>query len=189
MEDKIKIGNNPRLYPMPMTLVGANVGGRANFMAVAWVARVNYEPALFGAALNKIHYTPMGILENKTYSINIPSAEMLEATDYCGVVSGKKTDKSKVFEVFYGETGTAPMIRECPLSIECRLVNTVDLPSNRLFIGEVVAAYSEERYLTDGELDVEKMKPFVLTMPDNRYWSLGECIGKAWSAGKGLKKR
>jgi flavin reductase (DIM6/NTAB) family NADH-FMN oxidoreductase RutF len=189
MSEKIKIGDNPCLYPMPMTLVGAKVAGKPNFMAAAWVARVNYKPALFAVALNQMHYTPEGIVENKTYSINIPGQDMLETTDYCGLVSGRSTDKSKVFDVFYGETGTAPMIGECPLAIECRLVNTVDLPSNRLFIGEVVAAYSEERYLTDGEPDVKKIRPFVLTMPDNHYWGIGECLGKAWNAGKKLKRR
>jgi flavin reductase (DIM6/NTAB) family NADH-FMN oxidoreductase RutF len=80
------------------------------------------------------------------------------------------------------------MIRECPLSLECRLVNAVDLPTNSLFIGEIVGAYSEERYLTEGKPDIKKISPFTLTMPDNNYWKIGGNAGKAWSVGKNFGK-
>jgi flavin reductase (DIM6/NTAB) family NADH-FMN oxidoreductase RutF len=116
--------------------------------------------------------------------VNFPTADMVEKTDYCGLVSGKKADKSQVFEVFYGELKTAPMIRECPLCIECRLADICELPANDLFIGEIVGAYSEEQYLTDGKPDIKKMNPMVLTMPDNRYWTVGGYAGKAWGEGK-----
>src|SRR4030042_133513 len=104
-----------------------------------------------------------------------------------GLVSGKRTDKSRLFEVFYGQLKAVPMIKTCPLSIECKVVQTVELPTNTFFIGEIVDIYSEERFLTDGNPDVKKINPFVLTMPDNRFWSIGECIGKAWDAGKALR--
>jgi flavin reductase (DIM6/NTAB) family NADH-FMN oxidoreductase RutF len=135
-----------------------------------------------------MHYTPEGIRDNKTFSINIPSAPMIELTDYCGIVSGRKVDKSEVFEVFYGETRTAPMIKQCPLCIECKLLDIYGLPTNAIYLGEVVAAYAEERCLTDGKPDIKKMNPAVLTMPDNRYWSVGEYLEKAWGVGKKLKK-
>lgn len=185
---KINLGNNVFTYPMPVTLVGAIVQGRVNFMTVSWVTRVNFTPPMLAVALYQGHYTPQGIREHRTFSVNIPSADMVEKTDYCGLVSGKKTDKSGVFEVFYGELKTAPMIRECPLCLECRLVNIVELPTNHLFIGEIVAAYTEADYLTDDRPDVVKINPLLLTMPDNNYWTVGGLAGKAWSAGKKLKK-
>jgi flavin reductase (DIM6/NTAB) family NADH-FMN oxidoreductase RutF len=73
--------------------------------------------------------------------------------------------------------------------VECKLVKTVELPTNSFFIGEIVAAYSEERFLTDGVPDIKKINPFLLTMPDNGYWSVGELIGRAWSAGKSMRKQ
>jgi flavin reductase (DIM6/NTAB) family NADH-FMN oxidoreductase RutF len=109
--------------------------------------------------------------------------DMVAVTDYCGIVSGGKTDKSKLFEVFYGELKSAPMISECPLTIECKLVQTVDLPTNTLFIGEIRNIYSEERYLENGKPDVRKIRPFLLTMPDNRFWSVGGQVGNAWKDG------
>ncbi|MDM8548685.1 flavin reductase family protein [Desulfobacterales bacterium HSG2] len=186
--EKINIGNNAFIYPMPVTLVGATVQGKANFMTVGWVTRVNAKPAMLAVGLNKAHYTPTGIREAKTFSVNFPSADMVEKTDYCGLVSGRKTDKSDVFEVFYGELKTAPMIRECPLCIECKLTEICELPTNNLFIGEIAAAYTEEKFLTDGKPDVKKINPLVLTMPDNSYWTVGEYAGKAWGEGKKLKK-
>ncbi len=132
------------------------------------------------------HYTPKGIAETETFSVNIPSSELLEKTDYCGLVSGKNVDKSNVFDVFYGSLKTAPMIRECPVTLECRLVQIVSLPSHSLCIGEIAGVYADDTVIDDGKPDFPKIDPLFLTMPDNRYWTLGTYAGDAWSAGKKL---
>jgi flavin reductase (DIM6/NTAB) family NADH-FMN oxidoreductase RutF len=186
--DKIKIDSDDAfVYPMPMTLIGAVVDGRPNFLAAAWVSRVNFKPAMMMVALGA-HHTNLGIDANGAFSINIPDVSLLEKTDYCGIVSGRKVDKSKLFDVFYGSLAGAPLIRECPLSMACRLNQTVKLPFDTLYIGDVVEVYTEERYLTGGKPDVKKINPFTLTMPDNHYWRVGELAGNAWSAGKKLKE-
>jgi flavin reductase (DIM6/NTAB) family NADH-FMN oxidoreductase RutF len=187
--NKIKIDNvGAFLYPMPMVLVGAVVGGKANFMAAAWVTRVNFKPPLLLIALGP-HYTNKGIDENRAFSINIPDVSLVEKTDYCGVVSGSKTDKSELFEVFYGEIANAPLIKECPVCMSCSVYDTVKLPFDVLYIGEPKEVFTEEKYLTDNQLDIKKVNPFTLSMPDNHYWSVGENLGKAWSIGKTLKKK
>jgi flavin reductase (DIM6/NTAB) family NADH-FMN oxidoreductase RutF len=184
---KVNIGT--RIFPiMPMSILGVKVDGKANFMALGWFNRVNANPPLLGVAVNKSHYSIAGIRENKTFSINIPNKKMMKETDYCGLASGKNTDKSEIFNVFYGKLLTAPMIDECPLCMECKLVETVEMPTNELFIGEIIETHIEPQYLTDDVPDMKKIDPLFLTMPDNNYWTLGENIGKAWSAGKELKK-
>ncbi len=185
---KINLGANAYIYPMPVTLVGAMVEGRANFMAVGWVMRVNRQPPLLAVALNKAHYTPKGIRAQRSFSVNFPGADLMEKADYCGLVSGHKVDKSGLFRVFFGELKTAPLIEECPLGLECRVFDVVELPANDLFIGEIVAAYADEDCLTDGRPDILKINPLVLTMPDNNYWTVGAHAGRAWSAGKKLKE-
>ncbi len=180
---KIKIDHNAFVYPMPMVLVGSVVRGKANFMAVGWVSRVNFKPPMIGVALGP-HYTNKGIEEQKAFSVNIPGTAMIEKTDYCGLVSGGNTDKSGIFEVFYGGLKAAPLIKECPVCMACKLYDEVKLPSNKIYIGEIVEVYSEERYLTDGKPDIKKIKPFTLTMPDNNYWEVGSNVGKAWNIGK-----
>jgi flavin reductase (DIM6/NTAB) family NADH-FMN oxidoreductase RutF len=184
---KISIGNNVFMYPMPVTLLGVNILGKPNFMTLGWVTRVNANPPMVGCGVGKHHYSPQGFDENKTFSINFPSADMVRKVDYCGLVSGKDIDKAKLFEVFYGDLKTAPMIKECPLSIECRLVKVVQNPTNNFYIGEITGSYTEEQYLTDGKPDIRKLNPLLLTMMDNRYWTVGEYAGDAWSIGKNVK--
>jgi len=184
--EKIKIDSNAFVYPMPMTIVGAVVDGRPNFMAAAWVTRVNFKPPMIMVALGD-HYTNQGIDANGAFSVNVPDVALLEKTDYCGIVSGRKVDKSQLFDVFYGSLPGAPLIGECPLSMACRLNQAVKLPFDTLFIGDIVEVYTEERFLTDGKPDIQKLNPFTLTMPDNRYWRVGEMAGRAWGEGKKLK--
>ena len=104
------------------------------------------------------------------------------------LLSGKSVGKSELFELFYGELEAAPMLEKCPLTIECKLHQQVELPTNSFFVGEIVNAYSEEKYLTDRKPEIKKINPFVLTMPDNRFWAIGDCVGHAWKDGKTLKK-
>jgi flavin reductase (DIM6/NTAB) family NADH-FMN oxidoreductase RutF len=184
---KKQIDKNAFLYPMPMVLAGSIVNEKPNFMAVGWVSRMNYQPPMIGISLGP-HLTNKGILENQAFSINIPDLSLMEKTDYCGLFSGNKVDKSQMFDVFYGSLTKAPLIGECPLSMACRLCETVKLPTNTLFIGEIVEAYCEEACMTDGKPDIQKIRPFTLTMPDNHYWSVGDDIGRAWSVGSKLKK-
>lgn len=168
--------------------VGANVGGKANYVTIAWFTMVHPKPPYVLVAMNKVHYTNAGVKENGTFSVNIPSSEMAEKTDYCGLVSGRKYDKSDLFETFYGKLKTAPMVKECAFSAECRLVQTVDLPMEELFIGEIVAAYSEERYLTDGQPDLKKMNPLILVQTQKMYAAMGPDLAPAWEVGKKLIK-
>jgi flavin reductase (DIM6/NTAB) family NADH-FMN oxidoreductase RutF len=114
---------------------------------------------------------------------------MVEVTDYCGIVSGKKSDKSGIFDLFYGELKTAPMIKDCPLAMECKLVELMESSLNEIFIGQIIGIYTEEKFLTDGALDFGKMRPLILSQPDTSYWSLGGPIAKAWNIGKEYKAK
>jgi flavin reductase (DIM6/NTAB) family NADH-FMN oxidoreductase RutF len=114
---------------------------------------------------------------------------MMEETDLVGILTGDKWDKSEMFTVFNGVTG-APMIEQCPLCLECEVHKAVDMDTNTLFIGEIKDAFAEESALTEGgNPDLAAMDPLLLTMPDNRYWSVGQDVGKAWKVGRGLQVR
>jgi len=187
--EKVHIGDQTCILPMATTILGSHFQGRPNFMALGWLTRVNFKPPMLGVAVNQGHASHAAIVETGEFSVNFPTVDMVEVTDYVGLVSGKRVDKSKLFEIFYGELKGAPMISECPLTIECKLSKTVELPTNSFFIGEIVGSYCEEQFLTNGAPDIKKVKPFLLTMPDKRYWSVGDPIGRAWSDGKAMKKR
>lgn len=183
---KRPIDANAFPYPMPMVLVGTLVEGRPNFMAVGWVSRVNYRPPLIAVALGKIHHTNSGIHASRVFSVNVPGVDLLEKVDHCGLVSGRNRDKAALFAVTPGPETGAPLVGECPVSMECRLAQVVDLPTNELFIGEIAGAYAEESCCDDGKPEIRRIRPFTLTMPDNRYWEVGDLAGNAWSAGKRL---
>jgi len=188
--EKTKLGPKTFLYPMPTILVGATVNGKANYLTIAYCGIAQHVPPMVFVTMGKTHYTNSGIKENKTFSVNIPSEEMVEITDYVGIYSGKRTDKSGLFEVFYGVLETAPMIKQCPLNLECSLVESIDLGgSNDIFIGEIVEAYAEEKYLTEGLPDIEKIRPIIFAMHTNNYWKLGNLLGKAWNIGKGFEPK
>ena len=80
------------------------------------------------------------------------------------------------------------MIKECPLSLECRLDDLYEMPTSTLFIGEIVSTSTQKKSLTYDKPDIRNINPAVLTMPDNNYWSIGENIAKAWNIGKNFKK-
>lgn len=175
------------VYPMPVLIVGANVENKANFLTVAWFSMVNFKPATIAVVLNKGHYTNSGIRENRAFSINVPSIDLLEATDYCSIVSGFDQDKSRVFDISYGELENAPMINECPMSAECRVVQIVELETHEVFFGEIIKTYAKSEVLTDGRPDVTKVNPILYSMYDNNYWTLGKNIGRAMQMGKRFK--
>lgn len=186
---KIKIEKKSFCLPWTQTLLGTHVQGKVNFMALDWLTRANFDPAMLGICVGNGHASNPAIRTTGQFSVNVPTVDMVEVTDYCGIASGKKDDKSKLFEVFYGELKAAPLITVCPLNIECRVVQTVDLPTNTFFIAEIVTIFSEGKYLTGDKPDVRKIRPFLLTMPDNRFWSVGEHVGNAWKDGTKFREK
>lgn len=185
---KKNIGKSFNIYPMPVVIVGTVTDGVPNFMTAAWITKLHSDPPLVGVALGCKQHTAKGIRQTGQFSVSVPSVDQAVLTDYCGLVHGYEEDKAAHIDIFRGALDDAPMVRQCPLSMECRLTQTVELPKDFLFIGEVASVYATEAVLTDGAVDVTKLRPFVLTMPGNSYWALGERLGDAWGIGKVLLK-
>ncbi len=181
-----RIGPFNALYPMPTTLVGTMVNGKPNFLAVAHVGILTHHHLSVG--LGKIHYSNQGIIENETFSICLPTQNQMVETDYCGIMTGKKTDKAALFDVFYGDLKTAPMIREFLINMELRLHEVLDYQTHDIFIGEIVQTYTDDKVMRDGLVDIAKLKPLLFDMASKKYWSLGPAIGECWREGKALKK-
>jgi flavin reductase (DIM6/NTAB) family NADH-FMN oxidoreductase RutF len=169
---------------MPAVLVGATVGERHNFMTAAWCGIAASKPPAVSVGLQKVRHTLKGILEQDTFSINVPSAGLARQVDYCGIYSGGRRDKSELFNIFYGILKTAPLIRECPVNLECRVIHRLDLKSHELVIGEIVETYVSEDCVTDEKPDPEKIDPLIYTTGVTKYQRLGEVVGKAFNMGK-----
>jgi len=186
---KIMMGPTTLVYPMPVFLVGANVDGKPNLMAVAWGGIANGQPPMISVAIQHHRYTYRGIRQNLTFSVNVPSVDLIRETDYCGITSGAEVNKVEVcqFKVFYGKLNNAPLIEQCPINLECKVVHILDLGSHALIVGRIEETHVSESCLTDGEPDVNKIKPFIFTaQPASQYWAFGEVVGKAFSIGREL---
>lgn len=187
---KVTIGARTLLYPLPTVLVGSNVNGKANFMAVAWCGIANSRPPMLSVSLQYPRHTLKGVKENNTFSVNIPSIDKIQETDYCGIFSGAVRDKTAdcKFTIFYGKLGSAPLINECPVNIECSVAQSISLPSHELIIGKIEEIHVTDSCLTNGEPDVNKVKPFLwVPRPTDEYRSFGDYLGKAHQMGKELK--
>ena len=188
---KTTLGTKLFLYPSLTVLLGTHVQGRPNFTTVAHLGILNYgQPQYLSFGLRAAHYSCEGIREHGQFSVNVPSQDLMTATDYCGVVSGRKTDKSGVFELFYGQSEHAPMIRACPVTMECSLHQTLRLGEHDIFIAEIIQTHADPAVLTDkgDDIDVSKVRPLLFDMALKNYWSLGQPLGTCWKEGLALKK-
>ncbi len=162
------------LSPLPAVIVGAMVDEQPNYLVIGYISPFNFGKHIF-FSLYKKRYTRKGIHENRTFSVNIPTVDLLAQTELVGTKSGHDMDKSTVFDTFFGELGTAPMIRECPVTIECELAEVLDYDPNEGIIGRVVNSYVNPRHLVDGKVDWRTIKPILwATGGDNNYYCLGE---------------
>ncbi len=185
MIKKKKMGPKTLLYPMPTLLVGAIVNGKPNFLTVSWGGIAGGEPPAISLAIRKARFTLEGIKKNKIFSVNVPSVTMVRNVDYCGIYSGKTKDKSNVFKVFYGVEKQAPLVEECPINLECRVLHIVDIGSHELVIGEILETHINDECIDgNGAPILEKINPLVYSPGIQEYNCLGKSIAKAYSVGK-----
>jgi flavin reductase (DIM6/NTAB) family NADH-FMN oxidoreductase RutF len=164
------------LSPLPLVLIGTLINGRPNYCVVGYVCPFNFGKHIF-FSLYKKRYTRLGIQEHRTFSVNIPSEDLVKEVNICGSKSGRDVDKSKFFDNFYGELKTTPMISQCPLNMECRVTDIIDYDPNEGIIGEVVKSYANAELITDGTVDMSKARLFSWTIGgDFGFYRLGKRI-------------
>jgi flavin reductase (DIM6/NTAB) family NADH-FMN oxidoreductase RutF len=186
---KRSIGKKVPPLVLPICLLGSEVEGIVNFCTVAWFTMIDDEPPTIGLVLGKGRRTMDGILENNSFSVNIPNIGQAQLTDYCGIHSGHKIDKSDLFRTFYGKLGNAPMIDDFPVNVECRLKEVIEFKGVDLVIGEIEEVYIDEDCLEGGKADHKRIDPLLYTMPGGPYLRSGDDVAKAFSIGKTLKKK
>ena len=180
--NKKNIGRLLALYPKPMTVIGAEVEGKVNWLVVGHTGIIGHDRIL--VSMSKQHYTNQGIKKLKKFSINLVSREMLPKADYVGSVSGASVDKSDVFAYHIGENGT-PVIDASPLTMECNVVDTYKTDGFDNFICAVVNTYAAPDVLdSNGKLDYTRLKPVLFEFPTYSYLATGEVIGKCLNLDK-----
>jgi flavin reductase (DIM6/NTAB) family NADH-FMN oxidoreductase RutF len=187
---KVKLGNLPYIYPIPIVLAGAMVDGRPNFTTIGDVGLMGINPAIVFISSHTGHHLNKGILQTGCFSINIPSTDLLPLVDYCGQVSGRDVDKSALFEVFFGDLELAPLIQDCPVNLECRMIKDFCIQHRQIFIGEVIQTHVDDVCVSVLEpdpvlVDLVKLDPILYAL-DNRYYRVGPPIGTGYQEGDKL---
>ena len=167
------------LYPVPAVLVSAaDKDGNSNLITVAWAGTICSDPPMLSISVRPERYSYHMIRETGEFVVNLTTEELVRAVDFCGVKSGRDTDKWK-------ETGltpekatvvNVPLVRQSPVNLQCRVLRVDELGSHHMFIAQVVAVDVDEKYMDEkDQFHLSAAKP--LAYSHGRYYGLGECLG------------
>jgi len=166
----------PALYPVPVTLITClDSAGEPNVFTASWVGTVSSSPPQLAISVRPYRYSRAAIEQTGEFVINIPDESLLRAVDVCGHISKTRADK-------FAMTGLTPvpasqlktpLVAECPVNIECRVVQKIPLDSHDLFVGKIIAVHVDETLLDEaGFIDYSRTRPIAYL--GNEYWSLGQ---------------
>ncbi len=187
---KVRLGPTTHLLPMPTILIAVKTGeGRANVLTVAWAGVVAGDPPMLAIEIGT-HYSTPFLERERCFTANIPSTKLVAQADYCGMVSGREDpDKPGTcgFTLLPATKVSAPLIAECPLNFECRIVREVPTAKGRFYLAEIVETHVDAEAVEGETILPLKLDPLIFT-PDGYYHQLGPRVGQGWSAGEALKK-
>ncbi len=189
---KKQLGPSTNLFPMPAVLIAVKTGeNTANILTIAWCGIVGGDPPLIALDIGSQHYSTPFIEREGCFSVNVPCSGQVAGVDYCGLVSGARDpDKSATcgWTLVSATKISAPLIAECPLNLECRVVKKVDTGTGAFYLAEILETHVDEAALTGAnKIDASVLDPLIFT-PDDSYYKLGERVARAWDAGKALGK-
>lgn len=162
------------LFPVPVVLVSCG-DAKPNIITIAWTGVVSSEPPTVSISVRSSRHSHGLITRTGQFVVNLPAVDLLEASDYCGMVSGRDVDKFAASNLtpLPAVKVSAPLIKECPVNIECTVTHTVNLGSHDLFIGKVELVHMDESMVDErGQVNYSAIKPF--TYVPMEYWGVGE---------------
>lgn len=176
---KVKKSPWTALFPCPVVLVTCVDSKRKpNIITLAWVGTACSDPPILGLGIRPSRYSHELIEGSEEFVVNIPTRDILKETDFCGMVSGRDVDK-------FSQTGLTPepaervkppLIKECPVNIECVVRKKIPLGVHHLILGEIVCVHVDQDILNEkGRIDFNEASPFVYNQGE--YWSLNRKIG------------
>lgn len=167
------------LYPAPAVMVSvADKAGNTNIITVAWTGTICSEPAMLYISVRPERYSHHMIEETKEFVVNLTTGKLARAADYCGVRSGRDVDKWKEMHLTpeKAQKVMAPLIKECPVNIECRVTDVKRLGSHDMFLAEVAAVDIDEAYMDkNGKFDLSQTG--LMAYSHGEYVALGQKIG------------
>ncbi len=191
---KTTFGPKKIMFPCPTSLVVTGNMENANIVTIAWVSLLTSQPPTLGISVGQKGFSGEAIKKNKEFTVNIATIEIMKQADFCGITSGKDIDKFK-------ESGLtkmpskhiqSPIIKECPLNFECKLVDSGIVGRTNHFVGEILEVHIDTDKLKDpenyGSIDIDAFNPLIYIGGVREYRKVGEKVGDAYQIGKTLKK-
>ena len=179
------------LYPLPAVMVSCGNMEKSNIITVAWTGILNTNPAMVYISVRPTRYSYNLIKESGEYVINLTTKDLAYATDWCGVKTGAKVDKFAEMHLTKEKAKfvKCPMIKESPVSVECKVKEIKELGSHHMFVAEVLAINADEKYIDEkGAFDISKCD--LIAYSNGNYYSLGKKIGRfGFSVQKNKKKK
>ena len=177
------------LYPLPVVMVSmTDKEGKNNIITIAWAGTVCTDPPMVSISVRPERYSFSILKETGEFVINLTTKDLVYATDYCGVKSGRDVDKFKELKLTpaAAEKVKAPLIAQSPVNLECRVLKVLPLGSHHMFLAEVVAVHADERYMDEQhKFHLEQAQPIVYS--HGAYLLCGEQLGTfGFSVRKGL---
>ena len=167
------------IYPIPAVMVSCGTMEKSNIITVAWTGIINTNPAMVYISVRPTRYSYNLIKDQGEFVINLTNKELAYATDWCGVQTGAKVDKFKEMNLTKekGQFVKCPLIKESPVSVECKVKEIKELGSHNMIIAEVLSIDADEKYIDkNGAFDISKCD--LIAYSNGKYYSLGKQIGK-----------
>jgi len=167
------------IYPLPVVMVSCGNMEKSNIITVAWTGIINTDKPMCYISIRKERYSHDIIKNTKEFVINLTNQNLVYATDWCGVKTGAKVDKFKEMKLTKENAKfvKCPLIKESPVSIECRVKEIKELGSHDMFMAEILSIDVEDTYIDEkGAFDITKCN--LITYANGKYFTLGKQIGK-----------
>ncbi|QAT48362.1 flavin reductase family protein [Caproiciproducens sp. NJN-50] len=188
---KKNIGAATAVSPIPAFMVTcANKAGEANIITISYGGIINANPPMVSISVRDSRYSYPMLKETGEFVVNIPGENLAKETDICGIRSARNVNKWELAQLTPQPSSIvkAPMIKECPVNMECIVRHVVALGSHDIFLAEVVATHIDEEILDDKDkVMIEKFKPFAFCYNSQEYWTLDKLIGHYGWANKYLQ--
>ena len=167
------------IYPIPAVMISCGTFEKSNIITVAWTGILNTNPAMVYISVRPERYSYNLIKESGEFVINLTTENLAYATDWCGVKSGANVDKFKEMNLTKEKANfvNCPMIKESPVSVECKVKEIRELGSHHMFVAEVLAINADDKYIDEkGAFDISKCD--LIAYANGGYYSLDKKIGK-----------
>jgi flavin reductase (DIM6/NTAB) family NADH-FMN oxidoreductase RutF len=189
---KTRLGPQRILFPLPTVLIVTGTIKNANIATIAWISLLSGKPPTLGISVGTRGLTGEQIQRNKDFSVNIATVNIMKETDFCGITSGRDTDKFEKtgFIKIPSSIIRSPIIQECPLNLECKLIESKIIGTTNHFVGEIVETHIDSDKIKDienwGSIDIEAFNPLIYMSGAKEYREIGQKIGDAYQIGKEL---